>query len=115
MRVIIAGSRSCCEPQHLEKAIAASGFAITAIVSGGARGVDRLGEAWANRMGVPIHRFAPNWQRYGRGAGPQRNREMADAADGLIALWDGKSKGTAHMIDTARKKGLKVFVVRIDK
>jgi hypothetical protein len=39
--------------------------------------------------------------------------EMADYAEVLIACWDGTSKGTKHMIDIAREKGLKVFVFRI--
>ena len=39
-----------------------------------------------------------------------RNQVMADHADALIAVWDGASKGTADMIDRAKKRGLKVFV-----
>lgn len=44
-----------------------------------------------------------------------RNREMAKAADSLIAFWDGKSKGTANMIQTSEKMGLAVKVVRYEK
>lgn len=36
----------------------------------------------------------------------------ASVADALIAFWDGKSRGTKNMIDTATKRGLKVAVVR---
>jgi len=37
---------------------------------------------------------------------------MSNNADGLIAFWNGKSKGTKHMIDIATKDGLKVRVIR---
>jgi len=38
---------------------------------------------------------------------------MAEYADALVAFWDGKSKGTKNMIETARKLGLKTEVVKI--
>jgi hypothetical protein len=36
---------------------------------------------------------------------------MAQYADALIAFWDGKSKGTANMINEAKKQGLTVLEV----
>ncbi|WP_084212177.1 DUF2493 domain-containing protein [Geoalkalibacter subterraneus] len=110
VRVIIAGSRTCTDFQLVESAIAASGFVITRIISGGAKGVDQAGEQWARRNDIPIERFDPDWKRFGRGAGPMRNREMAQNADALIAIWDGKSKGTHNMIDLAKRQGLEVFI-----
>lgn len=113
MRVIIAGSRSIASAEIVEKAIAASGFEVSEVVSGAARGVDRLGESWAGARGITVRRIEPDWQVYKRGAGPQRNREMAKTADALIAIWDGKSRGTADMIRTAHKFNLQVYVYRI--
>jgi hypothetical protein len=49
---------------------------------------------------------------YGKSAGYKRNHEMLAAATGLIAFWDGRSRGTAHMIHIAREAGLKVVVIR---
>ena len=54
------------------------------------------------------------WDKYGPSAGPRRNAQMAEVADALIAFWDGKSRGTKNMIDTANKKDLQVAVVRYD-
>ena len=118
MRTIIAGSRNAGDltAEDIDAAVIASGFAITEVVSGGARGVDRLGEQWANAAGLPITFFLvprDEWQKYGAGAGPRRNRRMAEYADALIAVWDGKSPGTRSMIDAATKLGRKVFVVRL--
>lgn len=81
------------------------------IVSGTARGADSLGERYANERGYSIQRFRPDWNAVGRAAGFIRNAQMAATADALIAFWDGKSKGTANMIDLARKRNLLVRVV----
>jgi len=113
MRVIIAGPRHFTEPSHYNElllAIRESKFDITEVVSGCALGVDTWGETWAQVVDNPIVRFPANWERWGKYAGPIRNREMADYADALIALWDGKSKGTSHMIKVATEMGIKVHV-----
>lgn len=80
------------------------------IVSGVARGADLLGEKYALERGFPIRRFPADWDSFGNSAGYRRNIDMAKYADALIAFWDGKSKGTKHMIDTAKKNNLNVRV-----
>jgi len=110
MKTIIAGSRGITDYQLVAAAVAESGFDVTVVVSGGAKGVDSLGERWALEHGVPVERVLPDWRRYGRGAGLVRNAEMIDGADALVALWDGASRGTAHVIRMARKRGLSVHV-----
>ena len=110
MKTIIAGSRTVTEFRSVVKAIEASGFDITEVVSGTARGVDQLGEQYARAMGKLIKRFPAEWDKYGKSAGYKRNEVMAEYADALIAVWDGKSRGTSHMIDLARKQGLQVYV-----
>ena len=82
------------------------------IVCGCARGADSLGEEYGKSKGYKINYYKPNWDLYGKAAGMFRNRAMALNADGLIAFWDGSSKGTKHMIDMARRHGLKVKVIK---
>ena len=112
MKVIIAGSREGFTIEDVRIAVLNREFsgAITEVVSGAARGVDRLGEQWAKENDIPIKQFIPDWYGLGKKAGYVRNREMGDYADALIALWDGESKGTKGMIEYAQKKGLKVYV-----
>lgn len=104
MRIIIAGSRGFGDYEALLRAISASDFAITEVVSGGARGVDTLGERWATEQDVKLTLFPANWGKFGKAAGMYRNAEMASYADGLIALWDGESRGTLDMIDKMRRQ-----------
>lgn len=110
LRAIIAGSRGISDPMEVEIAIAESGFVPTKVLSGHAGGVDLLGESWAKSNGVPVELYPAEWSRLGRKAGPIRNRLMATRADALVAIWDGRSRGTKNMIETARAFSLKVFV-----
>lgn len=114
MKVIIAGGREIDDYELVLKAVLNAGFDITAVVSGGARGVDLLGERFAEEAGLKLFKFPADWDKHGRAAGPIRNQVMGDFADALIAIWDGQSRGTKHMIDYATKKGLKVYVERTD-
>jgi len=113
MKVIIAGSRgfsdfsllfSKCE-EILENQIDIE------IVSGTAKGADKLGEHYASLKGYSVARFPADWDKHGKAAGYVRNKEMAEYSDALIAFWDGESKGTKHMIDLAQTKGLKIHVI----
>lgn len=110
MKVIIAGSRSIRDSMPVIEALYDSQFPISEAVCGMAQGVDLMGRAIALRRGIPVKEFPADWRRLGKAAGRARNWEMARYADALVAVWDGKSGGTRHMIETARKQGLKVFV-----
>ena len=82
------------------------------IVSGHASVADALGERYALERGLQLETCPADRKAHDRAAGPIRNAQMADVADALIAFWDGKSRGTKNMIDTATKRGLQVAVVR---
>lgn len=110
MKTIIAGSRTIRSYSVVDTAVKLSGFRITEVVSGAARGVDILGEQWAARHGVPCRVFEADWNRWGKRAGYLRNVEMGEYAEALIAVWDGISPGTKHMINIAYGRGLKVYI-----
>lgn len=131
LRTIIAGSRRGISYQNVCDAMDACGWTPTEIVSGKAAGADTFGEWWAIKNKIPIKEFPAKWadishvdaiikhDRFGRKydarAGIRRNHEMGDYADALVACWDGVSRGTKDMIDYATKKGLKVFVWKVEK
>lgn len=122
LKLIIAGGRDFDDyalmQEQMDLNILALGLAFSdgtpgpEIVSGACRGADALGERYAREHNLPITRFPADWSAYGKSAGPRRNRQMADYADVLVAFWDGKSRGTKHMIDTARQSGLGVHIVQ---
>lgn len=113
MKTIIAGSRSIIEHVKLAEALASCPFKVTSVVSGNARGVDRMGEDYANSNRIPLDVFRADWDRFGKKAGSIRNEHMADVADAAIVLWDGASRGSLHMIETMRKLGKPVHVWQV--
>lgn len=109
MKVIVTGGRDITDYATVCDAIERSGFDVTEIVSGAARGVDALGERWALERRVRVTRFPADWSTHRRFAGPYRNHEMAEYADALVLVWDGKSKGSADMLRQAQGRGLPIF------
>ena len=110
-RVIIAGTRDFSDYQLLRDkcdAILSSKRQDSniIIISGTARGADRLGERYARERGFQLRQFPADWMNDEKKAGPIRNAKMADNADALIAFWDGQSRGTKNMIEIAKRKGL---------
>lgn len=117
-RIIIAGSRTFTDYELLctkmDRICSNLGDEVE-VVSGGARGADLLGEKWAKGRGHPVKLFPAEWDRFGHSAGYQRNKLMAAYATHLVAFWDGKSRGTQHMIECAIHHHLGIRVVRFDK
>jgi hypothetical protein len=118
MKVIVAGSRDITDKEfifgkldYLLQIDKREDYSIE-IVSGTARGVDTIGEWWAESRNQNIKRFPADWDTYGKSAGYRRNADMAKYGTHLVAFWDGVSRGTGHMIDLARKEGLKIKIVK---
>lgn len=84
------------------------------VVCGDARGADSLGNKWALEYGYKVKHFPADWNAFGKSAGYRRNAEMASYADALIAFWDGKSRGTMHMINLAKDQGLNIRVLNYE-
>jgi len=134
MKCIIAGSRSfapqprdslavCGEKLELIdlyilNAIKESGYEITEVVSGCARGIDSGGERWAKRMGIEIKQFPAKWMingGYNPRAGFQRNKQMRIYSDCGVVVWDGQSGGSYNMIEELRmaRKPVHVYIPEI--
>lgn len=113
MKVIIAGGREFNNYALLKEKCDyyLSGQKKIEIVSGGAKGADKLGEQYAKEKGYAIKLFPAQWEQLGKRAGPVRNELMAIYAEALIAFWDGESAGTFNMIKLAEREGLKIKIV----
>lgn len=111
-RIIVAGSRSIDDEEAVVTAIENSGFDIDVIVSGGARGVDLMGELYGKRNAIPVQICPADWDKHGKVAGLKRNEKMANYADGLVAVWDGESTGTEHMIQKAYERDMPIYVYK---
>lgn len=83
------------------------------IVSGGARGVDKMAERYAQERGLHLMVLLANWDAHGKRAGFIRNEEMGNISDGLLAFWDGESRGTRHMIAYMRQQGKPTKTIKV--
>ena len=109
MKLAIIGSRELTQ-------INVDGYVpegVDEIVSGGAKGVDGLAREFANRKGIKLTEFLPEYNLYGRAAPMKRNQQIAEYADQVLAFWDGKSKGTEYTINLFEKLGKRARVVVI--
>jgi hypothetical protein len=113
MKLAIVGSRDFDDYELVDKLCAhlVERFDVNAIVSGGAKGADKLGERFARQYGLDMIVFKPDWQQFGKRAGYLRNVDIIEASNIVIAFWDGQSKGTKHSIDIATKAKKFLIVV----
>ena len=110
MNIAVIGSRTFQDQTLLNQVLSKAFSKDDTLISGGAKGADQLAETWARRKGITCRIFKPDWQRHSRSAGFKRNHTIIAHADKVIAFWDGQSKGTAHSIEMAKKKGLAVEI-----
>ena len=107
IRLAIVGSRSFHNYTRLCQVVdrISKKSKIDCIVSGGAFGADSLAKRYAQKKGITYVEFLPEWRKDGKydaSAGKRRNTDIINAADYVIAFWDGASTGTKDSINKAR-------------
>jgi hypothetical protein len=85
---------------------------ITCIVSGGAKGADKLGEKYAKEHGIKMVTMSPDWKLHKKKAGIIRNQDIVNAADYVLCFWDSQSPGTRNTIERTRKTNKMLKIVR---
>lgn len=116
-KVVIFGSRTFGDYQFLKdrlNLLLAKKLPDVEIVHGCATGADAAARLYAMELGLPHKLFTADWKGKGKAAGPLRNAEMAEYAEAGVAFWDGKSRGTANMIEQLKKRGKPVKVVHVE-
>jgi hypothetical protein len=112
MRTIIAGSRTVKDVHEVMAAIESCPWEVTTVLCGCAKGPDTLALVWAGEE-TPVEFFPPNYELHGSSAPHVRNGEMVKNAEALIAIWDGTSNGTRHVITLARKAGRAIHIHQV--
>jgi hypothetical protein len=114
MKILVTGSRTWTSKDIIKRALML--YNAHEVAQGGALGADCLAWRAAYELGAAVKTYPADWKKHGKAAGPIRNTEMlADfKPDIVLAFWDGVSRGTKHMIETAVKAGYTVKVFRRD-
>lgn len=112
MKLAVIGSRDFSNAKLMSEALEEHRPEVELLISGGARGADRMAEQWANRHGIETQIFYPDHKRY-KHAFHHRNRLIVEAADLVVAFWNGHSTGTAYTVNYAKRLGKPARVVRV--
>ena len=109
--LLIAGGRDFSNYDLLARRCAAfiaenCGARELVVISGRASGADSLGERFAREYSLECKYYPAQWKTYGRAAGPIRNKQMAEVADGAVVFWDSHSRGTRNMIGYLQERGV---------
>lgn len=112
IRLCIFGSRDFTDYEFLCKELEPLINKVSCVISGTARGADFLGEQWAKEHNIPIEAFPADWKTYGKAAGYIRNGVLADNCNLAYGFWDGRSRGTQHMINICNDKGVPCKIIR---
>ena len=116
MRVLICGGRDYNNWYHFLDVIDEHFKAVQdiSIISGGARGADSLAIRYARENMIPLHIYLADWEKYGKSAGYKRNTRMLEHGQPDVVVAFPGGKGTAMMVDIARKAGVEVIEVLDD-
>ncbi|MCQ4302205.1 DUF2493 domain-containing protein [Pseudomonas songnenensis] len=110
VRIIVCGGRDYADRARvfevLDNILLTRG--ISEIIQGEAPGADRWAREWALNRDVKLTRCRAEWEKYGKRAGPVRNRHMLTLKpDGVVAFPGGR--GTLDMISAAQEAGVPVY------
>lgn len=115
MKTVLLASRQLTAPEHYEAIRETLARLGTTELHHGAEGAARQhAERWAAETGRAEMGHLPDWSQHGRAAGPMRGRDLVQAADTVVALWDGKSKGTENELKEARRQRKRVILLLAD-
>mgnify|MGYP005867213267 CR=1 FL=1 len=108
-RVLVCGGRDYADIDRMYQIL--DSIAIDDIISGHARGADQLAEVYAEGRDINVTIFPAEWNKHGRAAGFIRNKQMLDEGQpDLVVAFPG-GRGTANMVDLAKKAGVSVLEV----
>jgi hypothetical protein len=111
--LLICGSRNFDNYEIVSETIKNLDIGFDLIISGGAKGADTLAKKYCVDNNINIKEYLPEWDRYGRGAGIQRNKEMLKVSDFVLIFWDGKSKGTKFNVEYCQKNNKEHKIILI--
>jgi hypothetical protein len=110
-RIVFTGSRNWDDSKLIYPLFDALDHDAVEIIHGGAQGLDSQVDNIARLYGHEPTVVHPDWDQYGKAAGPIRNSRMAQVADLVIAYRSfGRSRGTDNMIANAILNDVPVLV-----
>lgn len=115
MKILACGDREWSDQDKIRKHLSFwHGLGGVILIHGACRGADRLAGEVGDEFGWTVRPVAANWAALGKSAGFRRNNEMLDMKPNVVVAFHSdlsKSKGTAHTVREAKKRGIPVEIV----
>lgn len=113
IKLAIVGSRSITDEKFVNRILNCYKFMFglpIKVISGGAKGIDSIGESWADKLGIEKQIFLPDWDNNGKAAGFIRNEDIIKNCDVCLAIWDGESHGTKNDFELCEKYNKELLI-----
>jgi hypothetical protein len=116
MKVLICGDRNWSNIERVvDKLMELQDRGYTTLIEGEANGADRIAKEAAKVLGFTIEAYPADWQKYGKAAGPIRNRQMlVEGKPDLVVAFHGdleNSRGTKNMVNQAIRANIDVRII----
>lgn len=111
MRVLVCGGRGYKDREAVYKVLDELYPKMSALMCGGAAGADTLAWDWGSQRRFYCERYMAQWDRYGRSAGPIRNKVMLEEGKPDLVIAFPGGRGTQNMISQALQAGIEVRVI----
>lgn len=113
MRVLVCGGRDFTDTKLVYETLDGLKRAawIDCIIEGDARGADRIAGYWAKKNRIDLKLYPADWKRHGKRAGPIRNQRMIDEGQPQMLIAFPGGRGTADMIERARKANIPITCI----
>lgn len=112
MRIVVAGGRDFNNTDLVEYAFKQIGIGPNdTVVHGACRGADLLCATIAKLYGAKTEAHPADWKRYGKSAGPVRNREMLQSGVDMLIAFPG-GRGTFNAVMTAKSLDVPIWDLR---
>lgn len=113
MKILVTGSREWTDWARIYRVLSVHPKGTILVHGHCPRGADRIADFIGQALGFEIHRHPADWNRYGRRAGPIRNREMLRLHPDIEVVYAfpvPQSRGTKDMIQASRQAGKDVRI-----
>ena len=114
MNLLICGSRTIAGADvQIMRALLHFGLSPDTISSGGGGAVDLAADQYARERGLRFRVILADWNLHGRSAGMIRNEKLVKEVDAVLAIWDGQSPGTKHVMERAWRRNIPVYLATV--
>src|SRR5262245_34019618 len=112
-RILVCGDRNWADPRPI-RALLSQYPRGTVVIHGAQRGADSIAGRLAHALGFEVEAYPADWRRYGKSAGPIRNKQMlTDGMPDEVHAFHSNidwSRGTKDMVLRAREAHIPVTI-----